>query len=91
MKKNRAHYRKYFQVQERLIEHLEAGLSAKESAKELGISLPTFYKYKSIASIENDTLYMTAEEKSHVARLRLIVGAFGHSMLNPVKHVRHSE
>lgn len=90
-KTKRDHYRKYFQVQERLVQCLEAGRSAKEAAKDLGISLPTFYKYKSIASIENDTIYMTAEETDYVAVLQEVAGACGQKVSKAVKRARRQE
>jgi hypothetical protein len=61
-------YRKYTYVRNKLIEFLEDGVSAKITTKELRISLPTFYKYKSIASIETGKIYTVQEEQAFIDR-----------------------
>ena len=84
----RDHYRKYFQVQERLVQCLEENCSAKDAAKELGISLPTFYKYKSIASVENDMVYMTEEEVRYIRGQQVNAEAFGQPLTRMQKRIR---
>jgi hypothetical protein len=61
-------YCKYSQVQNQLLKYLEDGVSAKLTAKLLHISLPTFYKYKSIASIETGKIYTVQEETAFMER-----------------------
>jgi hypothetical protein len=64
----RENYCKFNKVHEKLITYLEDGVSAKMTAKDLNISLPTYYKYKSIISIENNKIYKVKEEADFLDR-----------------------
>jgi hypothetical protein len=66
----RENYCKFNKVHEKLLEYLEDGVSAKMTAKDLNISLPTYYKYKSIISIENNKIYKVKEESDFLDRER---------------------
>ena len=59
----RENYCKYDRVERELLVLLEDNTPAKEAAKTLGISLPTLYKYKGIASIKHQKLYVIPEEE----------------------------
>ena len=59
----RANYRKYPEVKDRLIAMcIEGKKSAKEMADELGLSIHTFYKYKSMAMVEYGHHFRTIDE-----------------------------
>jgi hypothetical protein len=64
----RENYCKFNKVHEKLITYLEDGVSAKMTAKDLNISLPTYWKYKSIVSIENNKIYKVKEEADFLDR-----------------------
>jgi hypothetical protein len=66
----RENYCKYNKVHEKLLEYLEGSVSAKITVKDLNISLPTYYKYKSIISIENNKIYKVKEESDFLDRER---------------------
>lgn len=68
LKFRKDNYCKYNRVRDDLIRYLELQKSAKDSAKELGISLQTYYKYKSIASIETGRVYEAPEERKFIER-----------------------
>jgi hypothetical protein len=61
-------YCKYAYVHDDLLHYLENGVSAKETCSALRISLPTYYKYKSIATIETGKIYTVHEEKKFLER-----------------------
>ena len=59
----RTNYRKYPEVKDRLIAMcIEGKKSAKEMADELGLSIHTFYKYKSMAMVEYGHHFRTIDE-----------------------------
>jgi hypothetical protein len=64
----RENYCKFNQVHDKFVEYLEDGISAKLTAKDLNISLPTYYKYKSIITIENNKIYKIKEETDFIER-----------------------
>jgi hypothetical protein len=68
----RENYCKYGMVHKKLLEYLEDGVSAKFTAKELHISLPTYYKYKSIATIETGKIFVSPEEIAFMERQKNI-------------------
>jgi hypothetical protein len=64
----RENYCKFNDVSEKLLEYLEDGVSAKITAKDLNISLPTYFKYKSMISIKNNKIYKVKEEVDFLDR-----------------------
>jgi hypothetical protein len=58
----RENYCKFNRVHKKLIDYLEDGVSAKLTAKDLDISIATYYKYKSMISIEKNKIYKVQEE-----------------------------
>jgi hypothetical protein len=61
-------YYKYPRVRSALIADLEAEVPAKESAKKLGISEQTYYKYKGLVSCELGKIFIVPEEKTFLER-----------------------
>jgi DNA invertase Pin-like site-specific DNA recombinase len=64
----RENYCKYAFVHDRLLQYLEKGTSARWTASALRISLPTYYKYKSMISIEQNKIYAVKEEKAFLEK-----------------------
>ncbi len=66
----RENYCKFAQVEQALVGHLEAKTATKDAARELGISVPTFNKYKGLVSIKYNTLFRTPEEEKFLEKQR---------------------
>ena len=66
----RENFCKFAQVEQALVGHLEAKTATKDAARELGISVPTFNKYKGLVSIKYNTLFTTPEEEAFLEKQR---------------------
>ena len=62
---------KYNLVKERLIQSLEAGMSARDCAAELGISIPTVNRYKCCLSAEFGKVFPVQDELRFIERQRV--------------------
>lgn len=66
----RENFCKFAQVEQALVGHLKARTATKDAARELGISVPTFNKYKGLVSIKHNTLFTTPEEETFLEKQR---------------------
>lgn len=62
---------KYNLVKERLIQFLEAGMSARDCAHDLGISIPTVNRYKCCLSAEFGRAFPVQDELRFIERQRI--------------------
>ena len=64
----RENYCKFNMVESSLGHMLERSVPIKEITANLGISLPTFYKYKNLLSAKNNRLYVSPEEEAFLKK-----------------------
>jgi hypothetical protein len=64
----RENYCTFPKIRSALIADLETGRSAKESAKALGISEQTYYKYKGLICCQLGKVFTVPEEKAFLER-----------------------
>ena len=62
---------KYNLVKDRLIQSLEAGMSARDCAKDLGISIATVNRYKCCLSAELGKVFPVQDELRFIERQRI--------------------
>ncbi len=67
---HKEHYHKYLVVKSKLEEELQTEQSVKEIAAKVGISVPTFHKYKNFLQLEVGRSYATREERNFMKRLQ---------------------
>lgn len=63
-------YCKFNKVRGQLLYHLQNQTPIKQACADIGISQPTYYKYKNILSITNKLIYISPEEQKFIDKLQ---------------------